>query len=31
MQERWDIILGKYGSGMLLTHFISDIVSPVTD
>nr|XP_011467403.1 PREDICTED: aminopeptidase M1-like [Fragaria vesca subsp. vesca] len=28
MKENWDLILTKYGAGMLLTHFVRDIVTP---
>lgn len=30
MQENWDLILTKYGAGLLLTHFVRDIVTPVS-
>ncbi|KAM5579485.1 hypothetical protein ABKV19_009325 [Rosa sericea] len=28
MKENWDLILTKYGAGLLLTHFVRDIVTP---
>lgn len=28
LKENWDLILTKYGAGMLLTHFVRDIVTP---
>ncbi|KAM2061206.1 hypothetical protein ACFX1T_046303 [Malus domestica] len=29
LKENWDLILTKYGAGMLLTHFVKDIVTPL--
>lgn len=31
MQENWDLILKRWGTEMLLTHFIRDIITPVSD
>ncbi|VVA24005.1 PREDICTED: aminopeptidase [Prunus dulcis] len=28
-EENWDLILSKYGAGLLLTHFVRDIVTPL--
>ncbi|EXB88333.1 Puromycin-sensitive aminopeptidase [Morus notabilis] len=29
LKEKWDMILARYGSGILLTHFIMGIVTPL--
>ncbi|XP_016649348.1 PREDICTED: aminopeptidase M1-like isoform X1 [Prunus mume] len=29
LKENWDLILSKYGAGLLLTHFVRDIVTPL--
>lgn len=28
LKENWDLILNKYGDGLLITHFIRDIITP---
>ncbi|XVF25182.1 hypothetical protein REPUB_Repub13aG0191300 [Reevesia pubescens] len=28
LKEKWNVIINKYGDGLLLTHFISNIITP---